>query len=160
MVVLFAAICANAQTVTADFTNLDKLVAQITKDCAKAPNATGNGDVDNFVDASKKAAVASLDTAVKLHGIYEGLNGNSNDATLAELVELAKSVVDQTTGLKELGESGKKAAEAVKKEDKMKAMKLAKPLKWATDLTSKTSEVLAEEAKVIDEIIKLLKSAN
>ena len=36
----------------------------------------------------------------------------------------------------------------------MKALKLAKPVKWSTDLMPVTGEALAEEAKAIDQIIK------
>ena len=63
-------------------------------------------------------------------------------------------MVTQTAGLAELGIAGKNAAEAVKGADKMKALKLAKPVKWSTDLMPVTVEALAEEAKAIDQIIK------
>ncbi len=42
----------------------------------------------------------------------------------------------------------------------MKAMKLAKPVKWSSDLMPVTGEALAEEGKAINQIIELLKSEN
>lgn len=37
---------ANAQTVSADFSSLDKLVEKLAKACAKSPKACGEADID------------------------------------------------------------------------------------------------------------------
>lgn len=160
---------ANAQNVSADFTSLDKLVEKLAKASAKAPNPCGEEDIDVFVEGNKKAADGAVESAKKLHELYSRQIGENNDGirdidvkkpTLEEWFDLAKSIAKQTAGMAELGVSGKNASEAVKKADKMKAIKLAKPVKWATDIMPVTGEALAEEAKAIDEIIEILKSEN
>ncbi len=158
---------SNAQSVTADFSSLDKLVEKLSKACAKAPNPCGDGDVDGFVDGNKNAALGAVASAEKLHNLYSRQIGETKDGvqdvtvtkpTLEDWMSLATTIATQTAGIAELGISGKNAAEAVKKVDKMKALKLVKPLKWATEIMPVTGEALAEEAKAIDQIIKLLKS--
>lgn len=160
---------ANAQSVSADFTSLDKLVEKLSKACAKAPNPCGEGDIDGFVEGNKTAALGAVASAEQLHNLYSRQIGETKDGvqdvtvtkpTLEDWTNLAATIATQTAGMAELGVSGKKAAEAVKKTDKMKAIKLAKPVKWATDIMPVTGEALAEETKAIDEIIKFLKSEN
>ena len=161
--------CANAQSVTADFSSLDKLVEKLDKACAKAPNPCGVGDIDGFVDGNKTAAKGAVDSAKKLHSLYSRQIGETEDGvqdvtitkpTLDDWLSLATAIATQTAGMAELGVSGKNAAESLKKVDKMKAIKLAKPLKWATDIMPVTGQALAEETKAIDQIIKLVKSEN
>ncbi len=171
MVVIIAtfSFSANAQSVSADFSSLDKLVEKLAKACAKAPNSCGEGDIDGFVEGNKVAALGAVASADQLHNLYSRQIGETTDGvqdvtvtkpTLEDWINLATSVATQTAGMAELGDSGKKAAEAVKKADKMKAIKLVKPVKWATDIMPVTGEALAEETKAIDQIIKLLKSEN
>ena len=157
----------NAQTVSADFSSLDKLVEKLSKACDKAPKPCGEGDIDGFVKGNETAARGAVETAKKLHSLYSRQIGESENGvqdvtvikpTKEDWADLAATVATQTAGMAQLGISAKKAAEAVKKADKMKAIKLAKPLKWATDIMPVTGEALAEEAKAIDQIIKLLKS--
>lgn len=160
---------ANAQSVSEDFKTLDKLVEKLAKACAKAPKPCGEGDIDAFVEGNQIAALGAVETAQKLHTLYSRQIGETTDGvqdvtvtkpTLEDWTALAANVATQTAGMAELGVSGKKAAEAVKNADKMKAIKLAKPVKWATDIMPVTGEALAEEAKAIDKIISLLKSEN
>lgn len=160
---------ANAQSVTADFTSLDKLVEKLAKACAKAPKQTGEADIDGFIDGNKVAALGAVASADQLHSLYSRQIGETKDGvtdvtitkpTLEDWKNLAAAVATQSAGMAELGVSGKKAAEAVKKADKMKAIKLAKPIKWANDIMPVTGDALAEEAKAIDQIIGLLKSEN
>ncbi|MDE7441824.1 MAG: hypothetical protein K2M69_06645 [Muribaculaceae bacterium] len=171
MVVMLAtfSFSANAQSVSADFTSLDKLVEKLAKACVKAPNPCGEGDIDGFVEGNKTAALGAVASAEQLHNLYSRQIGETKDGvqdvtvtkpSLEDWTDLAATIATQTAGMAELGVSGKKAAEAVKKADKMKAIKLAKPVKWATDIMPVTGEALAEEAKAIDQIIKLLKSEN
>ena len=160
---------ANAQSVSADFTSLDKLVAKLAKACEKAPNATGNADVDAFLRGNVNAASGAVASAEQLHNLYSRQIGETKDGvqdvtvtkpSLEDWLKLAANVATQTAGMTELGIAGKKAAEAVKSVGKMEAIKLAKPVKWSTDLMPVTSEALAEQGKAIDEIVKLLKSEN
>ena len=169
MIVLCATICASAQTVEADFTSLDNLVEKLVKACEKAPKPCGEGDIDGFVDGNKVAALGAVASAQQMHNLYSRQIGETIDGvqdvtvtkpTLEDWVNLAADIATQTAGMAELGVSGQKAAEAVKKADKMKAIKLAKPVKWATDIMPVTGEALAEEAKAVDHIIQLLKSEN
>lgn len=171
MVVMVATLSlnANAQSVSADFTTLDKLVEKLAKAIAKAPNPCGEGDIDGFVEGNKAAALGAVASAEQLHNLYSRQIGETTDGvqdvtvtkpTLEDWIALATTVATQTAGMTELGVQGQKAAEAVKKADKMKAIKLAKPVKWSTDIMPVTGEALAEEAKAIDQIIKLLKSEN
>lgn len=154
---------------SADFTSLDKLIEKLAKACEKAPKASGEADVDAFLDGNVNAAMGAVASAQQLHNLYSRQIGESVDGvqdvtiskpTLEDWMNLATTVATQTAGMAELGVAGKNAAEAVKKADKMKAIKLAKPVKWSTDLMPVTGEALAEEAKAIDQIIKLLKSEN
>ncbi len=160
---------ANAQTVSADFSSLDKLVEKLAKACAKSPKACGEADIDLFVDGNKNAALGAVASAEKLHTLYSRQIGETTDGvqdvtvtkpTLNDWTELATTIATQAAGMTELGVAGKKAADAVKGADKMKALKLSKPVKWATDIMPVTGEALAEETKAIDQIIKLLKSEN
>lgn len=157
----------NAQTVSADFTSLDNLIAKLSKACDKAPKPTGEGDIDGFVEGNRIAALGAVASAEKLHTLYsrqigETKNGvtdiDVNKPTLEDWMELGTAVATQAAGMAELGVSAQKAAESVKNADKMKALKLVKPVKWATDIMPVTGEALAEEGKAIDQIIKLLKS--
>ena len=154
---------ASAQSVSADFTSLDKLVEKLAKACEKAPKPSGVAEVDAFLDGNVKAALGAVASAEQLHNLYSRQIGETKDGvqdvtvtkpTLEDWTNLAATVVTQTAGLAELGIAGKNAAEAVKGADKMKALKLAKPVKWSTDLMPVTVEALAEEAKAIDQIIK------
>lgn len=169
MVAMLATISSSAiaQSVSADFTSLDKLVEKLDKACAKAPNPCGDEDIDGFVEGNKTAALGAVASAEQLHTLYSRQIGETKDGvqdvtvtkpTLEDWTTLAATVATQTAGMAELSVSGNKAAEAVKKADKMKSIKLAKPVKWATDIMPVTGEALAEEAKAIDQIIKLLKS--
>lgn len=171
MAVLFAffSLSANAQSVSADFSSIDKLVVKLVKACEKAPKPSGEADVDAFLDGNVNAALGAVASAEQLHNLYSRQIGESQDGvqdvtvskpTLEGWTNLAATIATQTTGMAELGIAGKKAAEAVKNADKMKAIKLAKPVKWSTDIMPVTGEALAEEAKAIDQIIKLLKSEN
>lgn len=168
MVTTFS-ISANAQSVSADFTSLDKLVEKLYKACEKAPKPSGEADVDAFLEGNVKAARGAVDSAKQLHNLYSRQIGETKDGvqdvtvtkpTLEDWTNLAASIATQTAGLAELGLAGKKAAETIKNVDKMKAIKLAKPVKWSTDIMPVTGEALAEEAKAVDQIIKLLKSEN
>ena len=168
MIAIFS-FSANAQSVSADFSSLDKLVEKLAKACEKAPKPSGDAEVDAFLDGNLKAALGAVASAEQLHTLYSRQIGETVDGvqdvtvtkpTLEDWMNLAATVATQTAGMAELGIAGQKAAEAVKKADKMKAMKLAKPVKWSTDLMPVTGEALAEEAKAIDQIIKLLKSEN
>ena len=171
MVVMLAtfSFSANAQSVSADFSTLDNLVVKLAKACEKAPNPSGVADVDAFLDGNVKAAAGAVASAEQLHNLYSRQIGETQDGiqdvtvtkpTLEDWTNLAASIATQTAGLAELEIASQKAAEAVKGTDKMKALKLAKPVKWSTDLMPVTGEALAEEAKAIDQIIKLLKSEN
>lgn len=160
---------AYAQSVSADFSSLDRLVEKLSKACEKAPKPSGDSDVDAFLDGNVKAAAGAVASAEQLHTLYSREIGETKDGvqdvtvtkpTLEDWTNLAATIATQTAGMAELGIAGNKAAEAVKGADKMKAIKLAKPVKWCTDLMPVTSEALAEEAKAIDQIIKLLKSGN
>ncbi len=160
---------AKAQTVSADFTSLDKLVEKLSKACEKAPKATGEADVDAFLEGNVAAALGAVASAEQLHNLYSRQIGETKDGiqdvtvtkpTLEDWTNLASTIAVQTAGMTELGIAGQKAAEAVKKADKMKAMKLAKPVKWSSDLMPVTGEALAEEGKAINQIIELLKSEN
>ncbi|MBD5179283.1 MAG: hypothetical protein HDR45_02785 [Bacteroides sp.] len=168
MIAIFS-FSANAQSVSADFTSLDKLVEKLAKACEKAPKPSGVAEVDAFLDGNVKAALGAVASAEQLHNLYSRQIGETKDGvqdvtvtkpTLEDWTNLAATVATQTAGMAELGIAGKNAAEAVKGADKMKAIKLAKPVKWSTDLMPITGEALAEEAKAIDQIIKLLKSEN
>lgn len=169
IVVLISTFSAYAQSVTADFTVLDKLIEKLEKAYAKAPNSSGDEDIDGFVEGNKTAALGAVASADQLHNLYSRQIGETNDGvqdvtvkkpTLEDWVNLSATVATQTAGMAELEASGKKAAEAVKKADKLKAIKLAKPVKWATDIMPVTAEALAEETKAINQIINLLKSEN
>lgn len=171
MVVMLAtfSFSANAQSVSADFTALDKLVEKLIKACEKTPKPTGVADVDAFLDGNVKAATGAVESAQQMHNLYSRQIGEAKDGvqdvtvtkpTLEDWMNLAQTVATQTAGIAELGIAGKNAAESVKSIDKMKAIKLAKPLKWSTDLMPVTAEALAEEAKAINQIIQLLKSGD
>ena len=160
---------ANAQSVSADFTSLDKLVEKLAKACAKAPKPCGEGAIDGFIEGNKTAALGAVASAEQLRNLYSRQIGETKDGvqdvtltkpTLEDWTNLAATIATQTAGMEELGVSGKNAAEALTKVDKMKAIKLAKSVKWAGDIMPVTGEALAEEAKAINEIIKLLKSGN
>lgn len=160
---------ANAQSVSADFTSLDKLVEKLAKACEKAPKPSGEADVDAFLEGNLNAALGAVASAEQLHNLYSRQIGETKDGiqdvtiskpTLEDWTNLAATIATQTAGMAELGIAGQKAAEAVKKADKMKAIKLAKPVKWSTDLMPVTGEALAEEAKAINQIIELIKSGN
>ena len=160
---------ANAQSESADFSTLDKLVEKLSKACEKAPKPSGVADVDAFLDGNVKAALGAVASAEQLHNLYSRQIGETKDGvqdvtvtkpTLEDWTNLAATIATQAAGMAELGVAGQKVAEAVKGADKMKALKLAKPVKWSTDLMPVTGEALAEEGKAIDQIIKLLKSEN
>lgn len=171
MVVMLAtfSFSVNAQSVSADFTSMDKLVEKLAKACEKAPKATGIAEVDAFFDGNVKAAAGAVASAEQLHNLYSRQIGETKDGvqdvtvtkpTLEDWTNLAATIATQTAGMAELGIAGTKAAQALKGADKLKALKLAKPMKWTMDLMPVTGEALAEEAKAIDQIIKLLKSGN
>lgn len=171
LVVLFTTFSFNSysQTLSTDFSSLDQLVIKLKKACDKMPNETGETDVDLFVDGNKKAAQGAVSSAAQLHELYSREIGENKDGvqdvtvkkpTLEEWVNLATTIATQAAGMTELGVAGKKAADTVKKANKMAALKYAKPMKWATDIMPVTGEALAEEGKAIDQIIKLLKSEN
>lgn len=169
VVMITTLLSANAQTVSADFSTLDKLIAKLSKACEKIPDPCGEADIDGFVDGNKNAAMGAVATSENLHTLYSRQIGETKDGiqdvtvkkpTLNDWIELAESVATQTAGMAELSISAKKAAEAVKGANKMKAIKLARPVKWANDIMPVTSEALSEEAKAIDQIITLLKSEN
>lgn len=150
---------ANAQTVSADFTNLDNLVAKLNQALEKAPKDTDEADVDAFIKGNVDAAKGASESAAKLHTLYSRLNGETADGaapTVQDFIDLAKSLTTQVAGMKELSDSGEKAANAVKSANKMKAMKLAKPVKWCTDIMPVTAETLTEEVNAVEKIINLL----
>lgn len=159
----------NAQTISTDFTSLDNLVEKLSKALAKAPKPCGEGDIDGFIEGNQAAALGAVASVEQLHNLYSRQIGEAVDGvqdvtvtkpTLEDWMNLASTVATQAAGMAELGVSGQKAAEAVKKAGAMKAAKLAKPVKWATDIMPITGEALAEEAKAIEQIIKLLQSEN
>lgn len=169
VLLISTAALAHAQNVAADFTNLDKLVAKLEKALSKEPKPSGEGTIDKFIDGNKTAAVGAVATAGTLHDLYSRQIGETKDGvqdvtinkpTLDDWVQLAATVATQTAGMAELGIAGKEAAEKLKSIDKMKALKIGKSLKWGTDIMPVTGEALAEEAKAINEIIKVLKSQN
>ncbi len=171
MVALLAALSfsANAQSVSADFTSLDKLVDKLGKAIEKAPKPSDVGDVDAFLRGNLNAALGAVATAEQLHNLYSRQIGEAIDGvqdvtvtkpTMEDWTNLASSIATQTAGMTELGMAGQKAAQAVKSANKMEAMKLAKPVKWSNDIMPVTAEALAEQAKAVNNIIELLKSEN
>lgn len=50
------AMSINAQSVSEQMTNLDKLCVKLEKALSKAPKPSGVGDVDTYVDACKLSA--------------------------------------------------------------------------------------------------------
>lgn len=164
-------VAVNAQTLNADFSKLDKLTEKLAKAVAKAPKPIGEADIDAYVDGCKNAATGALESATKLKNFYsrtvsENAETGEVDVTekkpeLNDWVELGTSVATQTAGLAEIGVAAKKAADAVKNEqNKMKALKYAKPVAWSTDIMPVITEALAEETKAINEIIQTLKSSD
>lgn len=106
---------------SADFTSLDKLVEKLTKACEKAPKASGEADVDAFLDGNVNAAKGAVASAQQLHNLYSRQIGESVDGvqdvtiskpTLEDWMNLASTVATQTAGMAELGVAGKNAAEA------------------------------------------------
>lgn len=115
---------AKAQTVSADFTSLDKLVEKLSKACEKAPKATGEADVDAFLEGNVAAALGAVASAEQLHNLYSRQIGETKDGiqdvtvtkpTLEDWTNLASTIAVQTAGMTELGIAGQKAAEAVKR---------------------------------------------
>jgi len=169
MVIVTMTLSANAQTVSADFSKMDQLIEKLQKAISKAPKSSGVGDIDSYANGCKEAAVGAVASAEKLHNLYSRQIGETKDGvtevtenkpTLEEWIELGESVATQTAGLAELGQSGVKAGKAVKDAPKMKAIGLAKNVKWSGDIMPVIGEALAEEAKGIKEIIDTLKSGD
>ena len=78
MIAIFS-FSASAQSVSADFTSLDKLVEKLTKACAKAPKPSGVAEVDAFLDGNVKAALGAVATAEQLHNLYSRQIGETKD---------------------------------------------------------------------------------
>ncbi|MCM1141554.1 MAG: hypothetical protein NC453_23530 [Muribaculum sp.] len=163
------AIGANAQTVSADFSKMDQLVEKLGKSIEKAPKKSGVADIDQYVDGAQAAAVGAVATAEKLHNLYSRQIGESADGvtdvtvtkpTLNDWIELGTAVATQTTGVTALADAGVKAGKAVKDAPKMKAVGLAKNVKWSGDVLPVVGEALAEQTKAINEIINTLKSGD
>ena len=168
MIAIFS-FSASAQSVSADFTSLDKLVEKLAKACEKAPKTSGDADVDAFVQGNQTAALGAVASAKQMHELYTRQIGESQDGiqdvtiskpSLEDWMSLAATIATQTAGMAELGVAATNAATAVTKLNPMQAVKLGKAVKWATNIMPVTGEALAEEAKAIDQIIKLLKSGN
>lgn len=163
------AFSANGQTVSADFTKMDQLVEKLLKSIDKAPKKSGVDDIDQYVEGAQAAAVGAVATAEKLHNLYSRQIGESQEGvtdvtvekpTLNDWVELGTLVATQTAGIASLTDAGVKAGKAVKDAPKMKAVGLAKNVKWSGDVLPVVGEALGEEAKAINEIINTLKSGD
>ena len=70
---------ASAQSVSADFTSLDKLVEKLAKACEKAPKPSGVAEVDAFLDGNVKAALGAVASAEQLHNLYSRQIGETKD---------------------------------------------------------------------------------
>ena len=160
---------ANAQTVSADFTKMDQLVEKLEKAVAKAPKESSVAEIDQYVDGTKSAAIGAVATAGKLHNLYSRQIGETTDGvtdvtvtkpTLNDWIELGTAVATQTAGIASLTDAGVKAGQAVKDAPKMKAVGLAKNVKWSGDILPVVGESLAEQTKAINEIISTLKSGD
>lgn len=147
---------AKAQDVTADFSAIDSLVEKLGKSLEKAPGNCGVADIDSFVDASKKSGVDAVASATKLHELYTQ-QLSDNKPSLADWTDLATSLTAQTKELTEVGDKAKAASEAVKSAPKMKAVGMAKSIKWAGDVLSITTEALSAQSILVAGIIKNLK---
>lgn len=170
MVVMMAgALVACAQSVNDQMAKIDELCAKLYNALDKAPKPTNEADVDAFVDGCKNSAVGATTSAVQLQDFYKRQIGETVDGvtdvtitkpTLEEWVELGAKIATQATGAAELGVSSAKATKAVKESKGMKAMSLAKPVKWGTDIMPVISEALVEEGKAVNQIIETLKTGD
>lgn len=167
--VVSMAFSANAQTISADFSKMDQLVGKLSKAIEKTPKQTGVTEIDQYVEGSQAAAIGATATADKLHNLYSRQIGETTDGVtdvtvtkpeLNDWVELGSAVATQTAGLAAVTDAGIKASEAVKQAPKMKAIALAKNVKWSGDVLPVVGEALAEQTKAINEIINTLKSGN
>lgn len=161
------ALIASAQSIDDQMSKIDKLCVKLEKAIEKAPNPCGETDVDAFVDGCKASAVGATSSAKQLQDFYKRQIGETIDGvtdvtitkpTMEEWLALSASIATQVAGTAELGIASKKAAEAVKKIKGPKAISLAKPVKWSTDIMPVISEALVEEGKAINQIIETLKS--
>lgn len=148
---------------------MDQLVEKLSKAIAKTPKQSGVAEIDEYVVGSNAAAVGAVGTAEKLHNLYSRQIGETTDGvtdvtvskpTTNDWIELGAAVTTQTAGLAAVTDAGVKASKAVKDAPKMKAVGLAKNVKWSGDVLPVVGEALAEQAKAIDEIIKTLKSGD
>lgn len=164
------AVAVNAQSsMTEQMSNIEKLTVKLQKAIEKAPKASGVADVDAYTDGCKAAAIGAVASAEKLQNLYKREIGESVDGvtevteskpTQQDWIELGSALATQVAGTAELGAAGAKASQAVKDAPKMKAIGMAKSVKWSSDILPVITEALAEEGKAVKQIIETLQSGS
>ena len=161
------AMSINAQSVSEQMDNLDKLCVKLEKALSKAPKPCGVSDVDAYVEACKLSATGAVGTAAKLKDLYKREIGTTTDGvtevtetkpTLEDWMELGVAITAQSAGVTKAGEAAANAAKAVKDAPKMKAVGMTKSVKWSGDILPVAGEALAEQVKAVNSIIETLKS--
>lgn len=169
IVALFCMTTINAQTVNEQMQSINTLVEKLSKSLEKAPKDCGVEGIDTYVNGCKTAATGAVATAAQLKGLYSRQIGETQDGvtdvtvkkpSLQDWVALGTTLATQTAGIAKVGAAAANAANAVKEAPKMKAIGMAKSVKWSADALSLTGKALAEQAKAVKEIIDVLKSGN
>lgn len=158
-----------SQNVSESLGNLEKICVKLQKAIDKAPKDCGVAEIDNYVNGAKASAEGAVASAAKLQDFYKREIGETVDGvtdvtvtkpSLEDWTELAATIATQTVGMKEVVESAASASQALKDAPKMKAVGMAKNVKWSGDILPVTGEALAEEGKAVKQIIETLQSGN
>lgn len=158
-----------SQNLNESLGNLEKICEKLQKAIDKAPKECGVAEIDNYVNGAKASAVGAIASAAQLQDFYKREIGETVDGvtdvtvtkpSLEDWMGLAATIATQTLGMKEVAESAEAAAKALKDAPKMKAVGMAKNVKWSGDIMPVTGEALAEEGKAVNKIIETLKSGN
>lgn len=168
MIAAFFAVAVSAQSsMTEQMSNIEKLTVKLQKAIEKAPKPSGVADVDAYVDGCKAAAVGAVASAEKLQNLYKREIGETVDGvtevteskpTVQDWMDLGTALATQLAGTAEIGAAAAKATQAVKDAPKMKAIGMAKSVKWSTDIMPVITEALTEEGKAVKQIVETLQS--
>lgn len=159
----------NAQSVSDEMNKINELCGKLEKALEKAPKDCGVAEIDGYVNGCKASALGAVASAGQLREMYSRQIGETVDGvtdvtvtkpSLDDWMALAATLATQAAGMAEVGDSAAKAAQAVKDAPKMKAIGMAKSVKWSGDILPVTGEALGEETKAVKAIIDTLKSGN